>query len=149
MLLWLLCISSLLPTELNRQIILLLKRPLTHYWSSPLRFLLLPVCYTWGLYVGTPISLLVNMLKPMYSFGKWLKWKISLMGFDYRVVWVLKALWIFLSKTINFLNIENCIKRTFSGCPRKFYHRVMYIAPSSGHISLNFDLPFKLILDNL
>ena len=30
--------------------------------------------------------------------------------------------------------LENCIKLTFSGCPRKFYHRVMYIAPSSGHI---------------
>ena len=41
---------------------------------------------------------------------------------------------------------ENCIKLTFSGCPRKFYHRVMYIAPSSGHISLNFNMPFKLIL---
>ena len=41
---------------------------------------------------------------------------------------------------------ENCIKLTFSGCPRKFYHRVMYIAPSSGHISLNFIMPLKLIL---
>ena len=29
---------------------------------------------------------------------------------------------------------------------RKFYHRVMYKAPSSGHISLNFNMPFKLIL---
>ena len=41
---------------------------------------------------------------------------------------------------------ENCIKLTFSGCPPKFCHRVMYIAPSSGHISLNFNMPFKLIL---
>ena len=45
---------------------------------------------------------------------------------------------------------ENCIKLTFLGCPRKFYHRVtgmyMYIAPSSGNISLNFNMPFKLIL---
>ena len=39
-------------------------------------------------------------------------------GFVYRVVWALKAL----------------------------FHRVMYIAPSSGHISLNFNMPFKLIL---
>ena len=70
-------------------------------------------------------------LKPMYRFGKWWKWKIFLMGVVYRVVRVLKALWIYL---------------TFSGCPRKFYHRVMYIAPSSGHISLNFNVPFKLIL---
>ena len=69
-------------------------------------------------------------LRPMYSFGKWWKWKFSLMGFVYRVVSrVLKTVWIFLSETIKFL--ENCIKLTFSGCPRKFYHRVnMYIAPS-------------------
>ena len=30
--------------------------------------------------------------------------------------------------------------------PRKFYHRVMYIAPSIGHISLNFNMPFIFIL---
>ena len=30
--------------------------------------------------------------------------------------------------------------------PRTFCHRVMYIAPSSGHISLNFNMPLKLIL---
>ena len=29
--------------------------------------------------------------------------KNSLMGFVYRVVWVLEALWILLSETINFL----------------------------------------------
>ena len=29
---------------------------------------------------------------------------------------------------------------------RKLYHIVMYIAPSSRHISLNFNMPFKLIL---
>ena len=66
------------------------------------------------------------------------------MGFLYRVVWVLKALWICLSETINFL--RKLIKLTFSGCPPKFYHRVMYTAPSSGHISLNFNMTFKLIL---
>ena len=42
-------------------------------------------------------------LKPMYSFGKWWKLKMSPMGFVYRVVWVLKALWIVLSETINIL----------------------------------------------
>ena len=52
----------------------------------------------------------------MYGFGKWWKWKISLMGFVYRVVWVLK----------------------------KLYHRVMYVAPSSGHVSLNCNMHFKL-----
>ena len=47
-----------------------------------------------------------SSLKPMYSFGKWWKWKISLMSFIYyvyRIVWVLKVLWIFLSVTITFL----------------------------------------------
>ena len=85
-------------------------------------------------------------LKPMYSFGKWWKWKMSLMGFVYRVVWVLKALCIFLSETIHFL--RKLHKTKILGCPRKFSHRVMYIhvAPSSGHISLNSNMPFRLIL---
>ena len=65
-------------------------------------------------------------------------------GFLYRVVRVLKALESFCLKPSIFW--ENCIKLTFSGCPRKFSHRVMYIAPSSGHISLNINMPFKLIL---
>ena len=74
-------------------------------------------------------------LKPVYSLGKWWKWNISVMGFIYRVYRVVKALWIFLSETINFL--RNLHKTDI---------RVMYIAPSSGHISLNFNMPFKLIL---
>ena len=41
------------------------------------------------------------------------------------------------------------MKLTFSGCPQKFYHRVMYLAPSSGHILLNLILPFKLFLKAL
>ena len=41
---------------------------------------------------------------------------------------------------------RSMIKLTLSGCPRKFYHRVIFIAPSSGHISLNLNVPFKLIL---
>ena len=87
-------------------------------------------------------ELFFNGLKPMYSFGKWWKWKkFSNMGFVYRVVWILKVLWIFLSETINIF-WENCIKLTFSG----FYHRVMYIAPSSGNVSLNCYMDFKLIL---
>ena len=79
-------------------------------------------------------------LKPMYSFGKWWKLKFSLIGFVYIVVWVLRALWILLSETINIL------RKLHKTNPRKFYHRVMYIAPSSGHILLNFNMPFKLIL---
>ena len=97
---------------------LVLERPLSHYWTSP--------------------------LKPMYSFGKWSKWKISLMGIVCRIVRVLKALWILCLKPS--ILWENCIKPTFLGCPRKFYHRVMYIAPSNGHISLNYNIPFKLVL---
>ena len=49
------------------------------------------------------------------------------------VIWVLKALWIISSKTIKI------------GIPPKFYHRVMHIAPSSGHEWLNLNLPFTLI----
>ena len=65
------------------------------------------------------------------------------MGFVYRVVGVLKALWIALSETINIL--RKLHETNISGCPRKFYHRVMYIAPSSGHTLLNLNLPFELI----
>ena len=83
-------------------------------------------------------------LKPMYSFGKWWKLKSYLMGSVYRVIWVLKALWIFLSETINFLRKVH--KTNIFGMPPKFYHRVMYIASSSGHISMKFNMPFKFIL---
>ena len=83
-------------------------------------------------------------LKPMYSFGKLWKLKVSLMGFVYRVVRVLKVLWIFLSETFNFL--RKLHKTNTFGLPKKTYHRVMYIATSSGHISLNFNILFKLIL---
>ena len=40
--------------------------------------------------------------------------------------------------------VANCIKLIF--CPREFSHRDMYIAPSSGHTSFNFNMPFNLIL---
>ena len=91
-----------------------------------------------------PCDILAVLLKPMYSFGKWWKWKISLMAFICRVVWVLKALWIFLSDTINFLRkLHKTIH--FRDAPENSII-VMYIAPSSGHISLKFDMPFKLIL---
>ena len=56
-------------------------------------------------------------LKPMYRFGKWWKWNISLMGFVYRVVWVLKALWIILSETINIL--RKLHKTNIFGMPPK------------------------------
>ena len=56
-------------------------------------------------------------LKLMYSFGKWWTWKISLMGFVYRVVWVLKALWIILSETIKIL--RKLHKANIFGMPPK------------------------------
>ena len=87
------------------------------------------------------------MLKPMYSFGKWWKWKMSLW-----VLFIFRVTCMSSKSPVNLFCLkpsifwENCIKLTFSGCPRKFYHRVMYISPSSGHISLIFNMPFKLIL---
>ena len=65
------------------------------------------------------------------------------MGFVYRVVRVLEALWIVLSETIKVL--RKLHKTNIFGMPPTFYHRVMYIAPSSGHILLNVHLPLKLI----
>ena len=41
-------------------------------------------------------------LKPKYSFGKWWKWKNSLMGIVHKSCMNLKALWIVLFETINF-----------------------------------------------
>ena len=58
----------------------------------------------------------LKFLKPTYSFGKWWKLKFSLMGFVYRVVWVLKALWIFLSETILFFLLH---KTNIFGMPPK------------------------------
>ena len=81
----------------------------------------------------------------MYTFGKWLKWKISLMGFVYRVVWVLKALWIILSETINILRKLHKTN-IFRMPPKILPYSLMYIAPSSGHILLNLNIPFKFIL---
>ena len=66
------------------------------------------------------------------------------MGFVYRVLWILKALWIDLPETINIL--RKLQENKISGCPRKFYHRFMYIAPSSGELLPNFNLLFKGIL---
>ena len=53
------------------------------------------------------------------------------MGFVYRVEWVLKAMWTILSETINI--VRKLHETTIFGMPPKFYHRVMYLAPSSGH----------------
>ena len=57
------------------------------------------------------------VLKPMYSFGKWWKWKNCIMGFPYRVIRVLQALWICLSETINFL--RKLHKTNIFGMPPK------------------------------
>ena len=74
------------------------------------------------------------------------KWKISLEWvLFYRVVRVLKALWIVWSETIN---IMRKLHKTniFGDAPENFTIGLWYIAPSSGHELMNLDLPFKLIL---
>ena len=61
-----------------------------------------------------------------------------------------KSLVNLLSETIhNLRKLKRKKKLTFLGCPGKSYHKFMYIAPSSGHSSLNIDLPFNLILKRL
>ena len=55
-------------------------------------------------------------------------------------------MWTVLSETINILrNMKKEKKITFSGCPRKFYRNIMYIAPSSGHAAL-FKWLMKIII---
>ena len=61
------------------------------------------------------------------------------MAFVHRVLWILQAMWIILSETIHILRILN-----ISGCPRKFYHRCMYIPPSSGKPLSHINVPFFL-----
>ena len=61
-----------------------------------------------------------------------------------RVLWIVKALWIVWSETINILRYLQF--KTFLGCPRQFHHRFMHIYPSSGHSFVNLNVPFKLIL---
>ena len=68
------------------------------------------------------------------------------MGFVYRVVWVLKALWIVLSETINILKKSAKKTNIFRMPPKMLPYRFMYIAPSSGESLPNLNLPFKLIL---
>ena len=63
----------------------------------------------------------------------------------YRVLWILKAMWIILSETINILR-KLPKKHLIFGMPQKCYHRFMYIAPSSGEPLPNINLPIKWIL---
>ena len=98
-----------------------------------------------GYHIFAPAN---ESLKPMYSFGTWWKWFFFFPpnGFVYRFLRFLKALWIFLSETINFL--RKLHKTKFFGMPPKilpFFQS--YVAPYCGHISLNLiNMPFKLIL---
>ena len=65
-------------------------------------------------------------------------------GFCYRVVEVLKALWIVLSETINILRTLH--KTNIFGMPSKILPSSYVLSPSSGHVSLNCNMPFELIL---
>ena len=66
------------------------------------------------------------------------------MGIVHKSCMSSQALGIFLFETINFR--RKLHKTNIIGMPREFSHRDMYIAPSSGHTSFNFNMPFKLIL---
>ena len=95
--------------------------------------------------ISHPIFIIFSLFcrKKMYSFF-WFNF-----GVDFpfnRVLWVLKALRIVLAEAINIFRklLKTNILRDAQGWT--FYHRFMYIAPSSGHSLLNCNLPFKLIL---
>ena len=76
----------------------------------------------------------------------------NVMGFIYRVVWILRPLWIILSEIIKILrNLHppKKIKPTqFLGCLQKYCHtcRFIYIAPSSNCSLVTLTLPFQVIL---
>ena len=74
-------------------------------------------------------------LKPMYSLGENTNFSN---GFVYRALWILKALWIVLSKTINILRKLQQQQKNIFGKPPRIVPYVMYTAPSSGHPLLNF-----------
>ena len=52
-------------------------------------------------------------------------------------------MWFVLSETIDILRNLHQKKLTFSGCPREFYHRFIYIAPSSDLSLLSLNVPLK------
>ena len=73
------------------------------------------------------------------------------LGNKYRGVFILNGLTIETCSTntvltVIKLNSSSSQRCRVSGCPQEFYHWVMYIALSSGHIFLNLNLPSKLIL---
>ena len=70
--------------------------------------------------------------------------KKSVMNFVYRVLWILKAVWIVLSETINILrNLPPPPKKR--GMPPIILPYIYVIAPSSDHSFLSLNLPFKLM----
>ena len=72
------------------------------------------------------------------------------MGFVYRILLALKALWIVLSEPISILRKLHKTNYIQDAPPpkkrNKHYYRFMYIAPSSGRELLNFNLLFKAIV---
>ena len=134
--------------EAVRRILLTLFWQVLHYCYESINFIICLHITMNLLQFKTPIMFckwVIPPLKPKYSFGKWWKWKISLMGIVHKSCMSSQSpCETFCSKPSIF--VENCIKLTLSGCLREFSHRDMYIAPSSGHTSFNFNMPFKLIL---
>ena len=81
-----------------------------------------------------------------------MKWKAFFLnfsnGFVYWVLWILKALWIVLSKTINILiNLQPKIlfPPTPPPPPQEFYSGFIYIVPSSECSLLILSLSLKVI----
>ena len=64
-----------------------------------------------------------------------------LKGFVCIVLWILKALWIVLSEAVSILRRKKRLE-----CSGEFYHRFMYIAPSSDYQLLTLNQAFKVIL---
>ena len=76
------------------------------------------------------------ILKPKYSFGKkWSEEIKSLISFVYRVLWILKALWIVLSETINSLRNLQITKKNWGG-PREPMNTIQYFKAKKSMIKL-------------
>ena len=97
------------------------------------------------------IEILINEWDTSWLRGEWqtIKPIVLVNSENYKflsewVVSVLIALCIILSETINIL--RKLHKTKIFWMPPRFYHRVMYKAPSTGHGLLNLNLPFKLML---
>ena len=110
-----------------------------------------PTFFIWSLILSPYIK--ANVWLYMKSVFFWIvkkKKKVWWVKLFIRVLWILKALWIVLSETINIL--RKLHETNISGMPPpppNFFMVVIVLcklAPSSGHALLNLNLPCRLIL---